>query len=384
MPGLVALDLPWDERFCSALTRIWDDGDAACPLDPRLPPRAARELLSVLRPTHVVGPDGSKVTLEGGAPAEEGDALVVATSGSSASPKGVVLTHAAVAASAGATSERLGVDPAGDRWLACIPLSHVGGLGVITRALVTGTPLVVHRNFDAGAVEASATGPDPVTLVSLVPAALRRVDASLFRVVLLGGAAPPERPGPNVVTTFGMTETCGGVAYDGLPLDGVEIAIAGASDDRAFNGAEAGEILLRGPMLLRGYRDGKDPRLESGWLPTGDAGRIDRHGRLRVYGRIAETINTGGEKVWPGAVEPLIAAVPGVAEVAVAGRPDPDWGQRVVAFVVAGDPTEPPSIEAIREAVSSQLAPWAAPREVVFVRSLPRTPSGKVSRRLLG
>jgi o-succinylbenzoate---CoA ligase len=380
VPRLVALDLPWGERFVHALTGIWEAGDAACPLDPRLPAPAAKELVAALRPTHVLGPDERAEPLRGGLPAEPGDALVVATSGSGGPPKGVVLTHQAVAASAAATSDRLGVDPARDRWLACIPLSHVGGLGVVTRALLTGTPLVVHERFEADALQASAQGPAPVTLVSLVPTALRRVDPALFRIVLLGGAPPSGRLASNVVTTFGMTETCGGVVYDGLPLEGVEMAIAG--EDGA-GGGDLGEILLRGPMLLREYRDGKDPKLDSGWLPTGDAGRIDDQGRLRVAGRIAETINTGGEKVWPGSVEPLISALVGVAEVAVVGRPDPEWGERVVAFVVPADPAVPPETQAIREAVSSVLAPWAAPREIVFVRALPRTPSGKIARRLL-
>jgi O-succinylbenzoic acid--CoA ligase len=367
---VVALDVPWNEHFVEALERVWAAGDAAAPLDPRLPAPAADELLSVLRPTHVLGIDGDLTALEGGVPAEPGDALVVATSGSSASPKAVVLDHAAVRASAEATSARLGVDPSRDRWLACIPLSHVGGLGVVTRAIHTNTALVVHERFDAVAAEREAR--QGATLVSVVATALRRIDPTLFRTVLLGGATPPEGLAPNVVTTYGMTETGGGIVYDGMPLDDVEVSIS-----------ESGEILLKGPMLLRAYRDGTDPRLDSGWLPTGDAGAIDPDGRLQVSGRIAETINTGGEKVWPSSVERVIARHPKVRDNAVSARPDPEWGERLVAFVVPTDPSDPPSLDELRRFCSQYLAPWAAPKEIVLLDALPRAASGKIVRRLL-
>jgi o-succinylbenzoate---CoA ligase len=375
VPRLVALDMPWDMGFVEALLAAWDAGDAVAPLDPRLPPPAARELVAALRPTHIAGPDGTITSLDGGIPSEPGDALVIATSGSSAAPKAVVLTREAVSESAKATSRRLGVDPARDKWLACLPLSHVGGLGVVTRAILTGTPLVVHRRFDAGAVAREAEF--GVNLVSLVPAALARVDAQLFKTVLLGGAAPPAVTATNVVTTYGMTETCGGVAYDGVPLDGVEIAVPDDEEE------EPGEVLVKGPMLMRGYRDGPDPFLPGGWFPTGDGGTIDREGRLHIAGRLADTINTGGEKVWPASVEKALSGDPKVAEVAVAAKPDPEWGQRVVAYVVPANPATPPKLEELRASVAEQLAPWAAPRELVLLDALPRTPSGKVARRLL-
>jgi O-succinylbenzoic acid--CoA ligase len=364
------LDVPWDDRFVQALDRVWAAGDAAAPLDPRLPAAAARELLSVLKPTHLFGVDGDLSALDGGIPAEPGDALVVATSGSSASPKAAVLDHAAVGASARATSKRLGVDPSNDRWLACIPLSHVGGLGVVTRALLTNTPLVVRQRFDAADVEREARR--GATLVSLVATALRRIDPALFRTILLGGAAPPESLPPNIVTTYGMTETGGGIVYDGLPLDCIEISIS-----------EPGEILVKGPMLLRAYRDGTDPKVDSGWLPTGDAGAIDPDGLLQVSGRIAETINTGGEKVWPETVERVLSRHPKVRDVAVAGRPDPEWGERLVAFVVPTDSSDPPSLDELRRFCTEPLAPWAAPKQVVLLDALPRANSGKIVRRLL-
>ncbi len=205
--------------------------------------------------------------------------------------------------------------------------------------------------------------------MSLVPTALRRIDPSLFRVIVLGGAAPPETLPPNVLTTYGMTETGSGVVYDGVPLEGVEVAV----DD------DDGSILLRGPMLLRCYRDGSDPKHTGGWLSTGDLGGLDADGRLVVHGRRGDLIITGGENVWPEPVEKVLARVAGVADVAVAGRLDPEWGQRVVAFVVPA-PAGPPTLDALRAAVKEALAPHAAPRELVLVDEVPRTALGKVRR----
>ncbi len=377
MPNLVALDLPGGPAFVDALRRVWDAGDAATPLDRRLPPPARAAVLAELAPSAVVGPDGERRVLSGGRPVEPGDALVLATSGSTGQPKGVVLTHGAVAASAGATSARLGVDPGNDRWVACLPLAHVGGLSVVTRALHTGTPLEVHDGFDAAAVMAAsarARADGRRALVSLVTAALGRVDPGAFGIILLGGAAPPGHLPPHAVVTYGMTETGSGLVYDGVPLDGVELAIG---DGR--RGAP-GEILVRGPMLLRAYRDGSEPFLPGGWLPTGDAGSIGADGRLAVHGRMAEVVVTGGEKVWPVAVERVLAGHPAVAEVAVAGRPDPEWGQRVVAYLVPVPGQDPPGLDELRDLVKAELGPWAAPRELVPVASLPRTASGKVRR----
>jgi o-succinylbenzoate---CoA ligase len=286
----------------------------------------------------------------------------------------VVLTHAAVAASAAATGARLGVDPGRDRWLACLPLAHVGGLSVVTRALATGTPLVVHDGFDAAAVEASAAGDEPVTLVSLVPTALARLDPARFRRVVLGGSAMPDHLPPNAVTTYGMTETGSGVVYDGIPLDGVGVRVVD------------GQVEVRGPMLLRCYRDGTDPKDAEGWFRTGDAGAWDPAARrLRVFGRVGDMIVTGGENVWPVAVERALAAHPQVREVAVVGRPDPEWGQRVVAVVVPTDPAEPPTLAALRDAAKAELPAYAAPRDLVLAEALPRTALGKVARsRLVG
>jgi len=381
VPELVALDLPGGAGFVDTLRAIWDTGDAAAPLDPRLP-RAARDaLLAALRPSRVVASDGEHHVMAGGLPVEQGDAVVIATSGSSGQPKGVVLTHDALRASALATSDRLGVDPARHAWLACLPLAHVGGLSVVTRALLTGTPLTVLPGFDADAVEALGRA-ERATHLSLVPAALRRLDPALFTRILLGGSRPPGDLPPNVMVTYGMTETGSGVVYDGYPLDDVEVAIA-HFDDGADGEGGAGQILLRAPMLLRCYRDGSTGRVlgpdgSKTWFATGDAGHINARGTLSVTGRMAEMINTGGEKVWPDEVERVLSAHRDVAEVAVWKRPDPEWGERVVAWVVPGDAL--PKAEELKDLVAGTIAPWAAPKEIVFTTELPRTPSGKVRR----
>ena len=312
------------------------------PIDPRLPDAARDALVTGMRIDE---------------PVDDGDALVVATSGSTGEPKGVVLTHDAVRASATATSARLDVDPVTDRWLCVLPLAHVGGLSVVTRALHSGTSLT----FDADDRRA--------TLVSMVATQVRRTDVSRFRAVVVGGAAPPDDLPANAITTYGMTETGSGVVYDGHPLDGVEV--------RAVDG----EVHVRGPMLLRAYRSGIDPKTAHGWFPTGDAGDVIE-GRVVVRGRIGDVIVTGGEKVWPEPVEVVLGAVPGVRDVAITGVVDPEWGQRVVAYVV-GDDATPPSLEQLRDAVKAVLPAYCAPKELLLVDAIPRTALGKVRRAAL-
>ncbi len=356
MPVLRAIEARGVD-FVDAMRRAWDAGDAVLPVDPRLPAPAARRLVDAL--------DVER-------PVEAGTALVVATSGTTGRPKGVVLSHDAVAASARATSTHLGVDPARHRWLACLPLSHVGGLSVVTRSLVTGTPLEVHDGFDAAAVDEAARA--GATHVSLVATALRRIDPAGWERIVLGGAAPPADRPSNAVATYGSTETGSGVVYDGVALDGVEVRVR--PDPGRDDGG--GEILLRGPMIATTYRDGTAVVDGDGWFATDDLGRLD-DGVLTVFGRRGDLIITGGENVFPDPVEARLRSHPAVADVAVVGRPDPEWGQVVTAVVVAA-PGAAPELAELRDWVRAELPAFAAPRALELVADLPRTALGKVRR----
>ena len=375
MRRLIALDLPGGSDFVLALRRCWANGDAVLVLDPRLPAIARTTLIGAARPHHAItAPGADPVPLDPAAPpVEDGDALVVTTSGSTGEPKVLVHTHDSLLAHAGAVHERLEVDPARDRWLATLPLNHLGGFGVVARSVLTGTPLDVEPAFDASVVAAS---PDRygTTLVSLVATALDRVDPRPFRWVVLGGSADPVARPANVVRTYGLTETGGGIVYEGVPLPGVEVRI----DD-------TGEILLRSATIARGRRatDGHVVGLldGQGWLRTGDLGSWAADGRLVVEGRADDLIVTGGENVWPGPVEDVLRTHPLVADVMVTGEPDLEWGRRVVAVVVPLSTGTAPTLESLREHVKAHLPAYAAPRDLRLVKQIPRTSLGKVIRR---
>ena len=352
-------------------------GPAIAPLDAGLPPARLAGLIDALGPDSVQDTEG--VTSARSGPHEgvaEGTAVVVGTSGSTGVPKGVELSAAALRHSARASLDRVGARP-GERWLCCLPVTHVAGLAVLVRSLVSGTEPVLAERADAGTVAASGCAH-----VSLVPTQLQRLllqagahgPAPLagFSSVLLGGAATPaglldaaRDARVPVVTTYGMTETCGGCVYDGVPLDGVRAEVR---DD--------GRIWLSGPVLFSGYRGG--PRAPAdGWFRTGDLGLLDAEGRLAVRGRADDVINTGGHKVVPGEVAAALQSCPGVREVAVVGQPDPEWGERVVAVVVPADPGDPPALELLRRHVRERLPRYAIPSRVVMVDAVPMLPSGK-------
>ena len=356
---LVCLDMPLGQAFVDRVRRAWDEGDAVFPLDHRLPRSASDAVLRAVRPTVIAGTNGE--TRVEGDRVETGDAAVVATSGSTGTPKAVVLTHTAVRASAEAVHERLAVT-AGDGWFACLPPAHVGGLSVVMRSLVTGTPLRTAAAFNVDDYVAAAR--EGSTLVSLVTTALRRVDPSLFRSIVLGGSRPPADRPSNCVATYGMTETGSGVVYDGVPLRGVEIDI------------RSGIIHIRSAMNMRAYRNSPSPFDAGGWLRTGDIGNWNEDGTLNVQGREGDLIITGGENVWPEMVESVIARMEGVRDCCVAGLPDPEWGQSVHVFIVG----DAPPLEAVRDFVKQSLPAHCAPKHVHVVGEIPRTALGKPRR----
>jgi len=361
-------------------------GPAILPLDAGLSPGRLAEQMAALGPGSIEDAEG--VTMVRSARTEgvaEGTAVVVRTSGSTGASKGVELSAAALLHSARASLDRLDARP-GERWLCCLPATHVAGLQVLVRSLVSGTEPVLAERADAETVAGSGCAH-----VSLVPTQLHRLlleadpPAPLagFSSVLLGGAPAPaslldaaRAAGVPVVTTYGMTETCGGCVYDGVPLDGTRVAIRGDDD---HSPAEAGRIWISGPVLFSGYRGRPDglAALRDGWFRTGDLGRLDSSGRLVVRGRADDVINTGGHKVVPGEVAAVLQTCPGVRDVAVVGQPDPEWGERVIAVVVPADPGDPPALELLRLHVRARLPRYAAPSRVVMVDAVPMLLSGK-------
>jgi O-succinylbenzoic acid--CoA ligase len=323
---------------------------------------------------------------------------VIATSGSTGEPKGAELSAAALLHSARASLDRIGARP-GEAWLSCLPPSHISGLQVFVRSLLSGVPPVVGEKLDAAAAvrldgqALPARGGDPPApprYVSLVPAQVRhlldepggREALAGFGAILLGGAAVPAgllaeaaAAGARVITTYGMSETCGGCVYDGVPLGGVSARIG-----------PGGRIELAGPVLFSGYRGRPDLTagvLDGGWFVTSDLGEVDGSGRLTVRGRADGMINTGGEKVAADEVASVLEACPGVREAVVVGRPDPEWGEVVTAIVVPADPADPPGLDVLRGFTRGRLPDYAAPRAVVVVPAVPLLASGKPDLRAL-
>ncbi|MFC4564247.1 AMP-binding protein [Nocardiopsis mangrovi] len=356
-------------------------GPALLPIDPGTPAPRVRALLAALRPDALRTPEGTAALPDPAATGED-TAVTIATSGSTGTPKGVELSASALLHSARSSVERVGAGP-GDAWLCVLPTAHIAGLQVVVRALATGSePLFL--DFDPAAAMAAAEERRPH--VSMVPTQLRRMldagaDLSRFGVIVLGGAAAEPRllararaAGGRVVTTYGMSETCGGCVYDGVPLNGVEADVDGD-----------GRILLSGPVLFSGYRlDAERTRAQvspsaSGHpvFRTGDLGRLGADGRLHVRGRADDLINTGGHKVVPSEVAALVGDLPSVAEAVVVGRPDAEWGHRVTAVVVAADPAHPPTLAEVRARVRADLPAYAAPHELEVRARIPLLTSGK-------
>ena len=312
-------------------------------------------------------PVGDTAALRDRADADEPFAVIY-TSGTTGQPKPIELTYGNFHASAVANAENLGVE-ADDRWLCCMPLFHVGGMSILTRSAINQTEAVIHERFDPEKV-LHALEEEGVTLISLVSTQLRRLlDAGLeappdLRAALIGGGPVPsdllkraEQVGVPVIPTYGMTETCSQV-WTGVPLPGAEIA----------NGP-AGELLIRGPMVA------PKALAADGWLHTGDRGVIDEEGNLTVEGRLADTIVTGGENVAAVEVEEALLAHSAIEDAAVVGRPDAEWGEAVVAFVVAvGDTAD------LDAHLRERLAGYKVPKRIERIDAIPRNAAGKIVR----
>jgi len=307
--------------------------------------------------------------------AEDPGPVVVATSGSTGEPKDVVLSRAAMRASASATERRLGGI---GQWLLNLPASYVAGLQVLFRSVLAGTTPVVQ---DADLASAAATMTGERRYVSLVPTQLTRLldderqaeALRRFDTVLVGGArldpalrSRAAQAGVAVVSTYGMSETCGGCVYDGRPLDGVEVAVG---DD--------GRVRLGGPVLFDRYDGQPDLTAQvkrDGWFTTQDLGRLD-DGVLTVLGRADDVVLSGGVNVPAPAVADRLRAHPAVRAAEVVGVQDDEWGQRVVAVLV-GDL----GLEEARDWVTAVHPRAWAPRDVVALDALPLLDNGKVDR----
>jgi o-succinylbenzoate---CoA ligase len=393
-PGfLVAVDLPPGPAWLDAVQDLWDEEAAILPLDARLTDRERRAIVDLARPASIVT-SGDEVLFADPAATEPGGVgLVVATSGTGGRPKLVELSRPAITAALELSFAAL--DPAGngsalepsEPWVCCLSPAHIGGMLVLLRHVVSGAPVKVLDRWGIEPLDPMQSVPIGAH-VALVPTMLRRLvderaDLSRYGILLVGGdgldAGLNERAaglGGRVVSTYGLTETCGGVVYDGRLFDGVRARIA-----------TGGGIELEGPTIMEGYRH--DPAATAaaftldGWLRTGDVGDIQEDGRLHVDGRSDEAIRTGAETVWPQEVEVALRDHPRVKDVAVAGRPHTEWGQQVVAFVVPTTSDDPPSLEELRDHAAERIARFKSPKALVLMIEIPRTSSGKIRRRAL-
>jgi O-succinylbenzoic acid--CoA ligase len=337
LEGPVLIDLPPGIEFAVRLHACLLAGARAVPIDPRLGAEERARL--------------------GDAPGD----LVVHTSGTTGTPRPVGLTKDDIEANARGTAAALGLGD-DERWLCPLPLSHVGGLMVLLRSAVYATTAVL-----------GPADTQNVTLASLVPTQLARLVESRAqppsRAVLLGGAAADpvlltraKEAGWPVAPSYGMTQTCsaatigeiGDTETSGRPIPDVAVTIAAD-----------GEIVVE---------------LGGRTVHTGDLGRLDERGRLIVVGRKTDTIVTGGENVAPAEVEAVLRAHPAVADAGVFSRPDPEWGEAVIARVVLRAEASPDELRAF---AAERLARFKVPKAVELADALPRTESGKLLRREL-
>ncbi|MFL5900291.1 MAG: o-succinylbenzoate--CoA ligase [Solirubrobacterales bacterium] len=366
-------------------------GAVLLPLSPRLSAEERTAVIAAEEPAVDLDDAGELTQTEADLPLlGEHDmddlACKVMTSGSTGTPDRVGLTYGNFLWSGVASAFNIGVDPE-DRWLCCLPLSHISGLGIVMRSVIYGTTAVIHDGFDVDRVAASLER-DRITVVSLVTTMLARLldagaDLSGPRAILIGGGPVPEVAleeaigrGATVVQTYGLTEACSQVTTLAPAEAKRKLGSAGRPLLTTHLRIQDGEILVQGPTVAPGRADA------DGWLHTGDLGRIDDEGFLYVEDRLDDLIVTGGENVVPAEVENVLLRHPQVADAAVVGREDPEWQQAVTAIVVLVDGAETTPDE-LRRHCAESLAGFKVPKRVELAAALPRTPSGKLMRRAL-
>lgn len=358
-------------------------GRAFFPLNPALSPRRREMLLRAA----------------GGLLADEIE-LLIATSGTQGEPKAVMLSGANLQAGTQAARSRLPL-AAGDAWLACLPLYHIGGMAILYRCAEAGATVVLHEGFDPLRVWRDLEA-CRVSHLSLVPAMLAKLldagrDApppAALRYALVGGgplsaalARRARAAGWPVCATYGMSEAGSQVAtwcglpegwasgQVGAPLPGLEVEVVD-EDGRPTSGI--GRIRIRGAAVMAGYSNPEcrpGLGLERGWFVSGDLGCFDEQGRLTVLGRHDDMLVSGGVNVHPQAVEEVLKRCPGVADAALTALADDVWGDLLVALVAgeAGD-------EALENWCRNELPGAMRPRRFIRVPALPRNALGKLER----
>jgi o-succinylbenzoate---CoA ligase len=395
----VAVRMPNEAPFVLAVHALARLGAVLVPINTRLTQAEIDWQIQDVRAQHVLH-DAS--TLKDGEPVPprevdlEEPHSIIYTSGTTGRPKGAILTFGNHWWSAVGSALNLGLLP-DDRWLACLPLFHVGGLSILLRSVIYGMTAVVHARFDAAAVN-RAIDENGVTIVSVVSTMLDRMLAerggraypASLRCLLLGGGPAP-RPlleaaaavGAPVVQTYGLTETASQVAtlspHDALrklgsagkPLFPMQLRI------------QDQEILVRGPSVSPGYLSSPALRSADDWLRTGDLGYVDDEGFLYVLDRRDDLVISGGENVYPAEVEAALLAHPAVCEAGAYGVPDLEWGQVVVAVVRLQDHARVAPMD-LAAFCRERLAAYKVPRHIRLTTDpLPRTAAGKLLRRAL-
>ena len=395
-------ELSWQLRDAGASLLVSDVKHAG-ELSPALPRLSLAELTEAV-------PDGGGEIAGGESNVMETIDLsavhsIIYTSGTSGRPKGAMLTYGNHLWSSINSALNLGLR-SDDRWLACMPLFHVGGLSILLRSVIYGTAAVVHQSFDAEAVN-HAIDEERTTIISAVSTMLLRMLEArgerpypdTLRCLLLGGGPAPDtllaecqRRGLPVAQTYGLTEAASQVTTmlpgdsragsAGRPLFTTEVRIENA-DGEAVASGETGEIVVRGPTVTPGYVNDPDATaqaLRDGWLHTGDIGYLDNENYLYVLDRRDDLIVSGGENVYPTEVEEALCAHPAVLEAAAIGLPDDEWGEHVAAAVALRDDATA-DVNELAAFCRRRLAAYKTPREIRFVDELPRNAAGKLLRR---